>query len=88
MSEWYYSSLKEIAFRASNTEIMPNLQLQKPSQYSQSKNHLSALERRMELWESREIMGSVKPGKVIQCLKTTNTTSTIKKYKRNSLKFT
>ena len=46
MNDWLQDSpLKDIAFKA----IMPKLLLQKPSQKSKSKDHLRALQRRMEL---------------------------------------
>ena len=35
---------------------MPNLLLQKSSQNSKSKDDLSALEQKMELWESPELV--------------------------------
>ena len=57
---------------------MPNLLLQKPSQKSKSKDRLSALGRKMEFWESGELMELLKEAETIQkCLKTTNTASTI-----------
>ena len=57
---------------------MPNLLLQKPSQKSKSKDGLSALRRKMEFWESGELMELLKEAETIQkCLKTTNTASTI-----------
>ena len=58
--------------------VTPNLILQKPSQKSKSKDHLSALERRVEHWESAEPGESLKEDETIQrCLKTSNTTSTV-----------
>ena len=36
--------------------IMPSLLLQKPSKESKSKDHLKALERRMELWQSGDLL--------------------------------
>ena len=36
--------------------VMPSLLLQKPSHKLKSKDHLRALERRLELWESGEVM--------------------------------
>ena len=35
--------------------VMPSLLLQKPSQKLKSKDHLRALERILELWESGEV---------------------------------
>ena len=59
MSEWLKNpSLKDIVLKA--IRIMPNLLLQKSSQKSKSKNYLSTLERRMELWESGELLKKVK----------------------------
>ena len=51
MSEWLHDSpMKDIAFKA--IMVMPSLLLQKPSQNSKPKDHLRALEQRLELWES------------------------------------
>lgn len=47
------SPLGKVAFKA--IMIMPNLLLQKPSKKSKSKDHLMALERRLELWHKGEI---------------------------------
>ena len=59
MNEWLKNpSLKDIVLKA--ITIMPNLLLQKSSQKSKSKNYLSTLERRMELWESGELLKKVK----------------------------
>ena len=72
------SPRKDIAFKA--IMVTPNLLLQKPSQKSKSKDHLSALERRVEHWESVEPAESLKEDETIQkCLKTSNTTSTVNK---------
>lgn len=50
----------------------------KTSTKSKSKDHLSALERRVEHWESVEPGESLKEDETIQkCLKTSNTTSTV-----------
>ena len=71
------SPVKDIALKA--IMVMPNLLLQKPSQKSKSKNYLSALEKRMELWESGELVELLKEVETIQkCLKATNITSSIK----------
>ena len=49
MSEGLHDSLlKDISFKA--IMVMPSLLLQKPLQKSKSKDHLRALERRLELW--------------------------------------
>ena len=59
ISEWLHDSpLKNIAFKA--IMVMPSLLLQKPSQKSKSKDHLRPLERRLELWESGEVMELLK----------------------------
>ena len=59
MSAWLHDSpLKDIAFKA--ILMMPSLLLQKLSHKSKSKDHLRALERRLELWESREVMELLK----------------------------
>ena len=77
MSEWLHDSpLKDIAFKA--IMVMPSLLLQKPSQNSKSKDHLRALERRLELWESGEVMELLKEGDTIQKnMKATNKTTSI-----------
>ena len=65
MNEWLQDlPLKNIAFKA--IMVMLNLLLQKPWQKSKSKNHLSALEKRMELWESGELVGLLKEAETIQ----------------------
>ena len=75
MSEWLHDSpLKDIAFKA--IMVMPSLLLQKPSQKSKSKDHLRALERRLELWESGEVMELLKESDTIQKnMKATNKTT-------------
>ena len=77
MSEWLHDSLlKDIKFKA--IMVMPRLLLQKPSQKSKSKDHLRALERRSELWESGEAMELLKEGDTIQKnMKATNKTTSI-----------
>ena len=77
MSEWLHDSpLKDIAFKA--IMVMPSLLLQKPSQNSKSKDHLRALERRLELWESGEVMELLKEGDTIQKnMKATNKRASI-----------
>ena len=55
MSEWLFDSpLKDIAFKV--IMVMPCLLLQRPSWKSKSKDHLRALEQRLELSESGEVM--------------------------------
>ena len=77
MSEWLHDSpLKDIAFKA--IMVMPSLLLQKPSQKSKSKDHLRALVRRLELWESGEVMELLKVSDTIQKnMKATNKTTSI-----------
>ena len=77
MSEWLHDSpLKDIAFKA--IMVMPSLLLQKPLQKSKSKDHLRALVRRLQLWESGEVMELLKESETIQKnMKTTNKTTFI-----------
>ena len=77
MSGWLHDSpLKDIAFKA--IMVMPSLLLQKPSQKSKSKDHLRALEQRLELWESGEVMELLKESDTIQNnMKATNTATSI-----------
>ena len=57
---------------------MPSLLLQKPSQKSKLKDHLRALERRLELWELGEVMELLKESDTIQKnMKATNKTTSI-----------
>ena len=72
MSEW----LKDIALKA--IMAMPSLLQQKPSQKSKSKDHLRALERRLELWASGEVMELLKESDTIQKnMKVTNKTTSV-----------
>ena len=48
------SPIKGTTFKANL--VMSSLLLQKPSQESKSKEHLEALEPRMDLWKSGEIL--------------------------------
>ena len=58
--------------------MMPSLLLQKPSQKSKSKDHLRALERRLELWELGVVMELLKESDTIQKnMKATNKTTSI-----------
>ena len=66
--------LKDIAFKA--IMVMPNRLLQEPSQNSKSKDHLSALARRMEFWESGKLMKLLKETETIQEYPRTTTTAT------------
>ena len=57
---------------------MPSLLLQKPSQKSKSKDHLRALEQRLELWESGEVIELLKESDTIQNnMKATNKATSI-----------
>ena len=77
MSERLHDSpLKDIAFKA--IMVMPSLLLQKPSQKSKSKDHLRALEQRLELWESGEVIELLKESDTIQNnMKATNKATSI-----------
>ena len=74
--------LKDIVFKA--IMVMPSLLLQKPSQKSKSKDHLRALEWRLELWESGEVMELLNESGTIQKnMKATNKMTSINKiYKK------
>ena len=74
--------LKDIVFKA--IMVMPSLLLQKPSQKSKSKDHLRALEWRLELWESGEVMELLNESDTIQeNMKATNKMTSINKiYKK------
>ena len=64
MNEWLQESpLKDIAFKA--IMVMPNLLLQKPSKNSKAKDHLKALERRLESWISGDLL-ELKEAETIQ----------------------
>ena len=58
------SSLKDIALKA--ILIMPSLLLQKPSKTSKTKDHLKAVERRIELWIEGKIDELLFEGETIQ----------------------
>ena len=74
--------LKDIVFKA--IMVMPSLLLQKPSQKSKSKDHLRALEWRLELRESGEVMELLNESDTIQKnMKATNKMTSINKiYKK------
>ena len=55
---------KNIVFKA--IMIMPNLLLQKPSKNSKAKDHLTALERRMQSWLKGDLMELLHGGETIQ----------------------
>ena len=64
MNEWLQESpLKDIAFKA--IMVMPNLLLQKPSKNSKAKDHLKALERRLQSWISGDLL-ELKEAETIQ----------------------
>ena len=56
--------MKDLAFKA--VMIMPSLLLQKPSKTSKSKDHLIALERRMEDWFNGDLQKLLHEGDTIQ----------------------
>lgn len=58
------SPLRVITMKA--IHIMPALLLQKPSKNSKSKDHLKALERRLELWHKGEIEGLLNEAEALQ----------------------
>ena len=58
------SPLKNIAFKA--IMIMPSLLLQKPSKESKAKDHVKALDRRMMLWHSGDLIELMNEGIAIQ----------------------
>ena len=65
MNEWLQESpLEDIAFKA--IMIMRNLILQKPSKNSKAKDHLEALERRLESWTSGDLLELLKEAETIQ----------------------
>ena len=65
MNAWVEDSpLKNIAFKA--IMVMPSILLQKPSKNSKSKDHVKALERRLCLWNSGNILELLKESKAIQ----------------------
>ena len=65
MSEWLHDSpVKDVAFKA--IMIMLSLLLKKSSQKSKSREHLKALERRIDIWTSREILELLNEGETIQ----------------------
>ena len=58
------SPLKDIAMKA--IHIMPALLLQKPSKTSKSKDHLKALERRLEVWNKGDITALFREAETLQ----------------------
>ena len=65
MNGWTNNSpLKDIAFKA--IHIMPSLLFQKPSKISKAKDHLIALERRIDLWSNGNIDELLLEGETIQ----------------------
>ena len=65
MNEWLHdSTMKDIAFKA--IMIMPGLLPQKPSQKLKSREHLKALERRMDVWTSEEFLELLHEGEAIK----------------------
>ena len=69
------TALKPIALKS--VMVMPALLLQKPSSKSKSKDHLSALSRRIRSWEKGDIQVLLEEGETIQqFLKSSNKTLT------------
>ena len=65
MNEWLKESpLKDIAFKA--IMIMPNLLLRQPSKNSKAKDHLKALQRRLESWIFGDLLKLLKEAETIQ----------------------
>ena len=65
ISEWNNDSpLKSISLKA--LMVMPSLLLQKPSKTSKAKDHLTALERRLVLWNNGDIEELVHEAETIQ----------------------
>ena len=65
MNAWTEESpLQKVAFKA--IMVMPSLLLQKPSKNSKSRDHIAALERRLLLWHSGEILDLLKEAQTIQ----------------------
>ena len=65
MNEWVRDSpFKNVAFKA--IMVMPSLLLQKPSKVSKCKDHVAALERRLKLWHSGNILELLKEAQTIQ----------------------
>ena len=60
--------------------IIPSLLLQEASKNVKSKDHLKALERPVELWDSRQLLDLLKEAE-------TNSRSFSKVFKRNEKKF-
>ncbi len=58
------SSIKTISLKA--IMIMPALLLQKPSRKSKSKEHTTALSKRLELWEKGDLFNLLHEGETIQ----------------------
>ena len=64
--------------------IMPSLLLQKPSKESQSKDHLKALQWRIELWQSSDPLGLLQDSLTIQRnLKSAKAWKTVAKTSKN-----
>lgn len=77
MNAWTLNSPKKnIALKA--IYVMPSLLLQKPSAVSKTKNHVKALERRLELWWKGDIKELLREAETIQeRLKSINTSKNI-----------
>ena len=57
-------SFEDIALKT--IHVMPDLLFQKPNKNSKAKNHVVALERRLELWEHGNIIKLLNEGESIQ----------------------
>ena len=65
INSWIHNSpLQDAAFKA--IMIMPNFLLRKPARNSKSKDHLEALNRRLNLWEEGELTELIIEGETIQ----------------------
>ena len=65
INSWIHNSpLQDVAFKA--IMIMPNFLLRKPARNSKSKDHLEALNRRLNLWEGGELTELLIEGETIQ----------------------
>ena len=63
-SSVHNSLLQGVAFKA--IMVMPNLLLQEPAKNSKSKDHLEALNRRLNLWKEGELTELLIEGDIIQ----------------------
>ena len=79
------SSLKDVAFKA--IVVLPSLLLQKPSKKSNTKDHCTALQRRLTLRHDRNVLELLKEGATIQgTLKSVITQNTIREISKKFVK--